>query len=184
MPREKRRLKRWRKQLKSNPPLGIAMEVWSIFSRLTTWRRYSSSSDRGYTDEFIVVICRFLISRLGAMFAFEPVTLKPISKVLPDIQMMNQQAIDLWFGKTKSDCKTPSFQQVTRLHLMSSNEIRILVLPSLRVYHWKCQVQKGDRSEPYSYQEGCLDFPNLSVLGKSSGGSLKGSRGIFVFRRQ
>ena len=33
---------------------------------------------------------------------------------------------DLWFGKTKSVGKTPSFQQVTRLHLMLSNEIQIL----------------------------------------------------------
>ena len=124
--------------------------------------------------------CLSRISRLEDTFAFERVTLEPISKVLPDIQMMNQQADDLWLGKTKSTLKRLMNQLVAGVHLTSSNEFPTLASFSSPVYDQTWQTQKEQPLDPVCFQKRVALARPPSVFAKTWKGSRE-SRGILFF---
>jgi len=106
--------------------------------------------------------------------------LKPISKALPNVQMMNRQLTDLWFGKTKSPLKRLMNQLVAGVHLTSSNEFPTLASFSSPVYDQTWQTQKEQPLDPVCFQKRVALARPPSVFAKTWKGSRE-SRGILFF---
>jgi len=127
-----------------------------------------------------VVIYRFRISRLGAMFGFELVTSRFISRGSRDFQLVNPRSTDLWVGKTKSTLKRLMNQLVASVHLTSSNEFPTLASFSSPVYDQTWQTQKEQPLDPVCFQKRVALARPPSVFAKTWKGSRE-SRGILFF---